>query len=136
MNREDFINAIAENPDDLPSRLMYADWLEERGEIDEALRQRDWIPAKQELMSLMELEESPQPDDNDEWGDYDSSMSFSAFVELLTTHRDEDYIMFGNKESLMDSYHRNPERIWKLWSIITGYRPPMESPYGGCSCCY
>jgi len=124
--RQDFINAIAENPDDLPNRLIYADWLEERGEIDEALRQRDWIPAKQELMSLMELDELPPPQ---------TEYNYYEFIDFLNNASQAgDYVSFGNKETQAEMYNRNPERIWKLWSIITGHRPPMECPRGGCSC--
>jgi len=41
MNRDDFAQQIAENPNDVGLQLIFADWLEERGEIDEAVAMRD-----------------------------------------------------------------------------------------------
>ena len=43
-----FQKAIAENPYDRKTRLVFADWLEEHGLDDEAHEQRSWSKTKQE----------------------------------------------------------------------------------------
>lgn len=40
MDRDAFLRAIADNPDDLTARLVFADWLEERGAAGEAAAYR------------------------------------------------------------------------------------------------
>ena len=135
MKKEDFLDAIAKNPDDISNRLIYADWLEDSGDIDESLRQRQWIPAKQELMSLMEIEETePELENDNDYYSYEPYMTFQEFIDFLTENRKTDYLSFGNKESLLDCYHHHTDRVWELWSIITGHRSPLEKPYGGCAC--
>jgi len=43
-DRDAFLRSIAENFREISPRLIYADWLEERGECDEATRQRELFP--------------------------------------------------------------------------------------------
>lgn len=43
---DDFLQALAKNEDDTTLRLVFADWLDERGEHEEADRQRRWPVAK------------------------------------------------------------------------------------------
>ena len=50
MNHDDFLRAIIENPDDDALRLVFADWLEERGENDRA----EFIRVQIELARLPE----------------------------------------------------------------------------------
>ena len=47
--REAFLEAIAANQDDTLIRLVFADWLDEHGEPEEAERQRQWPEAKRRL---------------------------------------------------------------------------------------
>ncbi len=44
-DEQQFNDAIAANPMDQATRLIYADWLDEQGRSDEADRQRQWVPA-------------------------------------------------------------------------------------------
>lgn len=53
-----FLRALAENEDDTTTRLVYADWLEEHDEYEEADRQRKWPAAKQWLLGLCKEEVS------------------------------------------------------------------------------
>ena len=51
MNMKDaFLKSLAENEDDITIRLVYADWLDEQGEHEEADRERRWPPAKEWLV--------------------------------------------------------------------------------------
>lgn len=44
--RDAFVQALAQNEDDEVTRLVFADWLEEHGEEEEAQRMRKWKEAK------------------------------------------------------------------------------------------
>src|SRR5205814_1124014 len=50
--RNAFLKALAKNEDDTATRLVYADWLDEHGEHEEADRQRKWPAAKEWLVRL------------------------------------------------------------------------------------
>lgn len=54
MDRLRFEEAIAENPYDRATRLVYADWLEEHGHDDEALVQREWTKEWQDAKGYLE----------------------------------------------------------------------------------
>ena len=54
--REAFLKALAENEDDTTTRLVYADWLDEQGEHEEADRQRKWPAAKEWLVRFCQGE--------------------------------------------------------------------------------
>ena len=45
-----FLKSILEQPDDDARKLVYADWLEDHGEHEEADRQRQWPAAKEWLV--------------------------------------------------------------------------------------
>ena len=49
MNREDFLEALAANENDANLRLVFADWLDARGEHEEAAREREWFTAREWL---------------------------------------------------------------------------------------
>ncbi len=51
-DRERFLKALAKNEDDTSTRLVFADWLDEHGEYDEANRQRAWPEAKAWLVKF------------------------------------------------------------------------------------
>jgi uncharacterized protein (TIGR02996 family) len=46
IKREEFIRSIEDAPDDDLPKLVFADWLDEHGEYDEATRWRAFGPAR------------------------------------------------------------------------------------------
>lgn len=56
-----FLEALAKNPDDTPLRLVFADWLDEQGEHEEADRHRKWPAAKDWFVRLCH-EHNPPPE--------------------------------------------------------------------------
>src|SRR6188472_327361 len=65
MNLPDaFLKALADNEDDTTTRLVYADWLDEHGEHEEADRQRRWPAAKEWLVRFCRDHNRP-PDEED-----------------------------------------------------------------------
>jgi uncharacterized protein (TIGR02996 family) len=65
--RKAFLKALAQNEDDTPTRLVYADWLDENGEHEEADRQRKWPAAKQWLVQFCRENNPPADEDPDDW---------------------------------------------------------------------
>ena len=47
--REEFLARVREAPEDELLRSVYADWLDEQGEHEEAQRQRKYLPARRWL---------------------------------------------------------------------------------------
>ena len=58
MNREAFLAAIRDSPDDDTHRLVFADWLEERGEQIASARTRWWGRVRQRLRDEIRMEGS------------------------------------------------------------------------------
>ena len=150
MNERDaFLKALAQNEDDTPTRLVYADWLEERGEHEEADRQRKWPAAKAWLVRFCRSL-NPHPDDDDldnEDPDDDHPYSFFgiSYEKLLKLGRkaveaaDQRGVGLycGANETMMDALRANSREFWKNWSIVTGIPlpPGVEGKsYFGCSC--
>jgi hypothetical protein len=75
-----------ENEEDTPTRLVYADWLDERGEHEEADRQRKWPAAKEWLVRFCRdhsgPEDNPDNQDLDDYG-YLSSLRNISYETLL-----------------------------------------------------
>jgi uncharacterized protein (TIGR02996 family) len=132
-NAAAFIAALEENEDDEVTRLIYADWLEEQGQYEEAQRQRKWTRAKAWLVQLL----------NDHQGG-DFRPSFLEFRELLTealasySRRQSrgEILSCGENFDLMAALNSNSAPFWENWSIVTGLAPPGNPPpergYFGC----
>ena len=50
--RKKFLKALAKNEDETTTRMVYADWLDDQGEHEEADRQRKWPAAKAWLVQF------------------------------------------------------------------------------------
>jgi uncharacterized protein (TIGR02996 family) len=132
--RDAFLRALAEDEDDTPTRLVYADWLDEHGEHEEADRQRKWPAAKEWLVRFFRDHNS---------GDYHGQLdSYEDLVErgrVAVAEADERGLGFdcGSNESLCDALRANPRQFWENWSIVTGIPLPPDfehKSYFGCSC--
>jgi uncharacterized protein (TIGR02996 family) len=147
-DREVFLQALADDEDDTTTRLVYADWLEERGESEEADRQRKWPAAKAWLVRFCRSL-NPHPDDDLDNEDPDDDNAYSFFgisyEKLLMLGRkavdtaDEWGIEFycGANETMMDALRANSREFWKNWSVVTGLPLPPdveERSRFSCSC--
>lgn len=128
-----FLAALAENEDDETTRRIYADWLEEQGQYDEALRQRKWTGAKAWLVKLLaDCDEESDPDD--EPNPYYPRPSFRRLCELAqdaVTQMEREgqsrvYIDCGANMDLMDALQIHVHEFWKNWSIVTGVATPPD----------
>lgn len=138
IERETFLKALAENEDDVPSRMVYADWLEEKGEHEEAERQRQWPAAKAWFVRFCE-EHNPSPDEEDA---YEMVLSYQDLIEMgryaLTEPDSDGYgVICGNNDSMSYALEDHKREFWKNWSIMTGIPLPPdveERSYFSCAC--
>lgn len=135
MNERDaFLKALADNEDDTTTRLVYADWLDEHGEHEEADRQRKWPAAKGWLVRFYQ-----DHDQFDYIGQLNSYEQLMDRARVAVEEADERGFGFdcGSNESLCDALRANSREFWMNWSIVTGIPLPPdveEKSYFGCSC--
>lgn len=147
--RKPFLDRLAENEDDLTTRLIYADWLDDFGFCEEAERHRLWSEAKKWMVNFSERCRTEIHSKCKEWAEseeeyqemlddgYDDAMSYEELIEIgNTTYNDaarnnegevaELYMYCGNRESMMDFLWEEKVNFWTNWSIITGNPLPTE----------
>ncbi len=150
--RAAFIDALAANEDDTATRLVYADWLEERGDDDEAARQRAWPAAKAWLKDWVRSINYREYDDDAE-GDpiptgrreENSPHTYADAIEAghaalsgegycWATDAGADFFLLWNKPEEGDA---NRAEWFRNWSIVTGVPVPdavVEQPPFRCAC--
>lgn len=138
--REMMLAALAVDPDDLHTRLVYADWLEDQGEGDEADRQRKWPAAKAFLLDIAWKEFGYEG-----WMKYDDSESgrrlkaedqeeaLYKLLMFLEKHEDEEPFIPFDIPYQFDSYSKE---MWDHFEVYTG-KPSARSterPPFRCGC--
>jgi uncharacterized protein (TIGR02996 family) len=135
--RDAFLKALDDNEDDTLTRRVYADWLDENGEYDEADRQRKWPAAKGWLVQFC-YDNNPQPDEeSDEY-----VISYEVLLELgqrAVEEADEDRFGFScaNNMTMCDALRANSAEFWKNWAIVTGIPLPSNhenTSHFSCGC--
>jgi uncharacterized protein (TIGR02996 family) len=135
--RKAFLKALSKNEDDTATRLVYADWLDEQGEHEEADRQRKWPASKEWLVQFCREHNPPDEDDPDEW--------FISYQQLLELGREaveeanggEVGFSCGNNMAMSEALQDNTREFWKHWSIVTGILLPPDvedRSYFSCAC--
>ena len=145
--RNAFLKTLAENEDDTTTRLVFADWLDEHGEHEEADRHRKWPAAKEWLVRFCRENNPSDPTDptddepTDEW-----VISYADLLDLgrraiTSTGRSkskrEYVISCGNNIGMSDALGENCREFWTNWSIVTGIPLPPdieEKSYFSCAC--
>ena len=133
--RKAFLKALTKNEDDTTTRLVYADWLDEHGEHEEADRMRKWPAAKEWLVRFCEENNPPDEEDPDEW-----FISYETLLELGQEAierggKDGYWFSCGNNMGMCDALRDNCAEFWKNWSIVTGVPlPPDVEEKSGFSC--
>jgi uncharacterized protein (TIGR02996 family) len=128
--RDSFLKALEENEDDTPTRLVYADWLDEHGEHEEADRQRKWPAAKAWLREFCGME-----DDNAD-GYY---IGVNKLIREARSALDDGNLIVdcGANENMCDRLRQDCREFWHKVSIVTGLPLPegyAENSRFGCSC--
>jgi uncharacterized protein (TIGR02996 family) len=138
MNMEDaFLKALADNEDDTTTRMVYADWLDENGEHEEADRQRKWPAAKAWLVRFCQVHNPDPGDDTEEWVISYKDLLESGREALEQTDEGEVEVVCGNNMSMSHALQRSCREFWKNWSIVTGIPLPPDiedRSYFSCAC--
>lgn len=114
----DFLAGLEANEDDTELRMLYADWLEERGEDEEAERQRKWPEAKAWLVEFARTHAPRKVD----MGDFDVThgITYEGLLILGRECRDNDLVSFGTDDYLMEAVQCVYVTFMENWSIVTG----------------
>ncbi len=147
--RKAFLKALKKNEDDTTTRLVFADWLDDHGEHEEADRHRKWPAAKEWLVQFCKANNPPAPDidpeellesDPDALLDYEYPISYEELIELgkqaiKNGNKGGYWFSCGNNMGMCDALRDNCAEFWKNWSIVTGIPlPPDVEEKSGFSC--
>ena len=132
--RDHFLKALAANEDDTATRMLFAEWLDEQGEHEEADRQRKWPAAKAWLMKLSEDNKPTlRPDYGTSFYEFQmrSWLSYDQLIEWGREWLDEGkgvelYCHCGDSEWLCDELRISGELFWAHWSTVTGVALPPD----------
>jgi uncharacterized protein (TIGR02996 family) len=124
-----FLLALAENEDDTVTRLVYADWLEDHDEYEEADRQRKWPEAKRWLENI--CKEHNAGCREDQKLSYDQLLDFGRKVAALTNVNIEVETDIPDSYGIVTEIRDKIPEFWKAWSIVTGLSlpPSIEQKY-------
>lgn len=138
-DKAQWLHALEEDPDDVALHLVYADWLEERGEPEEAERQRRFPEARAWLEQLVE-ESTPATYQDEDGTEYPNDEWAVSYEELIQMGRDAAadgswVFSLGNNQSLADALNGNHAKFWECWSAVTGLAgPPEDEGWFRCAC--
>jgi uncharacterized protein (TIGR02996 family) len=125
-DREAFLRALERDEDDTPTRLVFADWLDEQGEHEEADRMRKWPAAKAWLVEFCE-KNNPAVDEEDP---YEWVIDYETLVELGKRAMEDtaEGIGFscGNNMTMAEALSEDRHEFWSNWSIVTGIPVPTD----------
>jgi len=129
-HREAFLRALDANEDDVTARLVYADWLEEQGETEEAERQRAWPAAKEWLRKLCEEED----DNADAY-----YLGVNTLIRAARSALQDGSLIVdcGANSRMCDKLRQDCREFWHKVSIVTGLPLPegyAENSRFGCAC--
>lgn len=131
--RAAFLAHLAANEDDEVARFVYADWLEERGEYEEAERQRKYPAARRWLLDFADEHNLSLRDQ--EW--HETVIDYDALLALGHEAREgDDYsASCGNNMRMMDALNEAGRAFWTNWSVLTGVPVDLDkADEGGFSC--
>jgi uncharacterized protein (TIGR02996 family) len=118
--QDTFLKALAENEDDIATRLVYADWLDEQGEHEESDRQRKWPAAKDWLVRFCK--------ENLGYHElaYEQLIEFGRRVAKEGSTSERVYV---DNEDMWYALRDKSLEYWANWSVVTSlpFPPGLES---------
>lgn len=122
-DREAFLKTIEAGPwdDELP-RLVFADWLDERGEHEEADRQRKYVPSERWLREFAKKhnfgygDDMPPVDDEEDY-----YTSYGQLMYFLKRHVSKEFFLPFDTPYDFAEYS---EELWMHFEVVTGLRAP------------
>lgn len=127
--REAFLKALAENPDDVATRLVFADWLDEQGEHEEGDRQRKWVAAREWLVKFCHDNNPPPEEQDDSYISYERLMTL-ARVAIKSGNQAGLWYEVRNNHTLWKALRNNEKEFWKNAALVTGATPPAPASGG------
>jgi uncharacterized protein (TIGR02996 family) len=113
-DEEAFLLAVQQAPEDDAPRLVFADWLDERGREDEADRYRRWRESKQWLEDFA---------NSYSWASGPSweSVDYATLMAVARSHCEGD----GRTQSIHtgDRDYDVPSEFWAHFEVVTGLVP-------------
>jgi uncharacterized protein (TIGR02996 family) len=128
--RDGFLKALAVNEDDTQTRLVYADWLDENGEHEEADRQRKWPAAKAWLREFC----GEKDDDADAY-----YLGVNTLIREARKALEEGDLIVecGANQQMCERLRQDCREFWHRVSVVTGLPLPegyAENSRFGCGC--
>ena len=133
-----FLDAIAAAPCDCQLRAIYADWLEERGEIKEAILQRRWPEVMAESRAW--LTELGQKIGGRGYYDKenDPPLTCDQLIQVAlaeVNYQDDDLGYMGTNERYSSLSNQTWEEFWNHVEVLTGRRKDGDRCYPfSCGC--
>jgi uncharacterized protein (TIGR02996 family) len=129
--REQFLAAITSSPKDYTKRLIFADWLDDHGEHEEAERQRKYQAAFEWIRDFA--------DKIDQGHTFLLEQAERRFDPNWSIDDKYDYYFnMGENEGYKRATTAEWEEFWSNYEIVTGKKVPMDGRDSGpsftCSC--
>ncbi len=141
--RQAFLDRIKEDPYDLITRKIYADWLDEFGsdsDADLATEQRAWTREKQDAIEWLtgfaaDVHDTDFEDIDDEIGKAGPGMSYDSLIEAAHAYLDHDEYHHLDYNTPGRVY-KDREEFWRKFRVATGRQVATDKQgmFFSCAC--
>jgi len=139
-DRQAFLKSIETAPwDDELIRGVYADWLDEHGEHEEADRQRKYVPAERWLREFARKHSDYFEMSHDYGGEYEDVL-YGELMDFLKRHVNGEHNIPLEIGSNYDAdFNDYSNEMWQHFEVVTGMPSPQneyryEKPPFRCDC--